>query len=87
MFYPDEIENITGACGWDILRRGSIYSPDVQDALWETDIVREIFPHKLSKIKNMPPKLKQLLLMQIKTIAKTERVDAMSVFALTAERL
>lgn len=87
MFYPDEIENITGASGWDILRRGSIYSPDVQDALWETDIVREIFPQKLSNIKNMPPKLKQLLLMQINTIAKTERVDAMSVFALTAERL
>lgn len=87
LFYPEEIESIVGSCGWDIIKRGDIYSPDVQDALWETDIVREIFPSKINGIKNMPEKLKRLLLMQINSLERVQRVDAMSVFAISAERI
>ena len=87
MFYPHEIENALCSTGWDITSTGSIDAYDVQDALWEIDIVKEMFPQKISAQKDMPPKLKRLLLSQIYSLGEPVAAEPLSVFAVTAERI
>lgn len=87
MFYPHEIENAMCACGWDITNTGSIDAYDVQDAFWEIDIVKDMFPRKISELKDMPPKLRRLLLSQIYTLGDAQASEPLSVFAATAERI
>lgn len=87
MFYPKEIENAVGSCGWDITSTGRVESADVHEPFWEADILKEIFPPKIIAQKNMPSKLKRLLLSQINALPDADAAQAMDVFALTAERL
>ncbi len=87
MFYPSEIENALAACGWDITATTLIDAYDVQDALWEIDIVKDMFPRKISEQKDMPPKLKRLLLSQIHALGDAEAAEPLPVFAVTAERI
>lgn len=87
MFYPHELENAMLACGWDITTTGSIEAYDVQDAMWEIDIVKDMFPRKISMQKDMPAKLKRLLLSQIYSLGDAEASEPLSVFAATAERM
>lgn len=87
MFYPHEIDNSVGAAGWDIVDCENIISPDVQDAFWEIDIVKDVYPQKIYTLKNMPPKLKKLLLSQIYQLSSCDTPMAMSVYALIAERI
>lgn len=87
MFYPHEIENAMCSCGWDITNSGSIDAYDVQDAYWEIDIVKDMFPRKISELKEMPPKLRRLLLSQIYTLGDAEASEPLPVFAVTAERM
>ncbi len=86
MFYPHEIENALCATGWDVTSTGSIDAYDVQDALWEIDIVKDLFPQKISVNKDMPPKLRRLLLSQIYSIGDAQAAEPLPVFAATAER-
>ncbi len=86
MFYPHEIENALCSCGWDITSQGSVDAYDVQDAMWEIDIVRDMFPHKISEQKDIPPKLKRLLLSQIHALGDPEAAEPLPVYAVTAER-
>ena len=87
MFYPNEIENSLASCGWDITSSSIIDAYDVQDALWEIDIVKDMFPRKISEQKDMPPKLKRLLLSQIYALGDAEAAEPLPVFAVTAERI
>ncbi len=87
LFYPHEIENAMLACGWDITSEESIEAYDVQDAMWEIDIVKDMFPRKISEQKDMPAKLKRLLLSQIYSLGDAEAAEPLSVFAATAERI
>ena len=87
MFYPHEIENALCATGWDIMDTCSIDAYDVQDSLWEIDIVKEMFPRKISMNKDMPPKLRRLLLSQIYSLGDAQAAEPLSVFAATAERI
>lgn len=87
MFYPHEIENAMLSCGWDITSEESIEAYDVQDAMWEIDIVKDMFPRKISEQKAMPAKLKRLLLSQIYALGDAEASEPLSVFAATAERI
>lgn len=87
MFYPHEIENALCACGWEIGTSDRIDAYDVQDALWEIDIVKDMFPRKISEHKEMPPKLKRLLLSQIYTLGDAEAAEPLPVFAAAAERI
>ena len=87
MFYPNEIENALSSCGWDITDTQVIDAFGVQDALWEIDIVKDIFPSKISAIKNMPQKMKMLLLSQINSLGDAQAALAMPVFAANAERI
>ena len=86
MFYPHEIENALCACGWDITSQASVDAYDVQDAMWEIDIVKDMFPRKISEHKTMPPKLKRLLLSQIYSLGEPEASEPLPVYAVTAER-
>ncbi len=86
MFYPHEIENALCACGWDITSHASIDAYDVQDAMWEIDIVKDMFPRKISEHKNMPPKLRRLLLSQIYALGEPEASEPLPVYAVSAER-
>ena len=86
MFYPHEIENALCACGWDITSQASIDAYDVQDAMWEIDIVKDMFPRKISEHKTMPPKLRRLLLSQIYALGEPEASEPLPVYAVTAER-
>ena len=87
MFYPHEIENALFATGWEISTQGVIEAYDVQDALWEIDIVKDMFPRKISEQKDMPPKLKRLLLSQIYSLGDAEAAEPLPVYAVTAERI
>ncbi len=87
MFYPNEIENALASCGWDVTNTALIDAYDVQDALWEIDIVKDMFPRKISEQKDMPPKLKRLLLSQIYALGDAEAAEPLPVFAATAERM
>ncbi|MBQ9383423.1 MAG: class I SAM-dependent methyltransferase [Ruminiclostridium sp.] len=87
MFYPSEIENALASCGWDVTSTALIDAYDVQDALWEIDIVKDMFPRKISEQKDMPPKLKRLLLSQIHALGDAEAAEPLPVFAVTAERI
>ena len=87
MFYPHEIENALCATGWDIMDTCSIDAYDVQDSLWEIDIVKEMFPQKISMNKDMPPKLRRLLLSQIYSLGDAQAAEPLSVFAANAERI
>ena len=87
LFYPHEIENAMLACGWDITSEESIDAYDVQDAMWEIDIVKDMFPRKISEQKDIPVKLKRLLLSQIYALGDAEAAEPLSVFAATAERI
>ena len=87
MFYPHELENALCSTGWDITNSGSIDAYDVHDVLWELDIVKDMFPRKISEHKQMPPKLKRLLLSQIYSLGDAEAAEPLSVFAATAERM
>ncbi|MCR4779883.1 MAG: class I SAM-dependent methyltransferase [Ruminiclostridium sp.] len=87
LFYPHEIENAMLACGWDITSEDSIEAYDVQDAMWEIDIVKDMFPRKISEQKDIPVKLKRLLLSQIYALGDAEAAEPLSVFAATAERI
>ena len=87
MFYPHEIENAMLACGWDITSEDTIEAYDVQDAMWEIDIVKDMFPRKISEQKNMPAKLRRLLLSQIYSLGDAEAAEPLPVFAATAERI
>lgn len=87
MIYPNEIESLLSACGWDITDTQIIDALGVHDAMWEIDIVKEMYPAKLLELKTMPQKLKMLLLSQINAIGDTQAALAMPVFAVTAERI
>ncbi len=87
MFYPHEIENALMACGWDIVTSESIDSYDSGEALREIDIVRDMFPRKISELKGMPPKLKRLLLSQIYSFGDALSAESLPVCVITAERI
>ena len=87
MFYPHEIENALCSTGWDITAADSIDAYDVHDAMWEIDIVKDMFPQKISAVKDMPPKLKRLLLSQIYSLGEPEAAEPLSVYVVTAERI
>lgn len=88
LFYPADILSLAVEAGWRGLRTGSIHSPALQDGQWEIDMTVQDFPVLIRRMDSMPPKLKDLLLAQIRELADTSPVDILplDVFALAASR-
>ena len=59
----------------------------IDDAALEIDIVKDMFPRKISEQKNIPTKLKRLLLSQIYSLGDAEAAEPLPVFAAAAERI
>ncbi|WP_052344363.1 class I SAM-dependent methyltransferase [Bacillus ndiopicus] len=85
MFYPKNIEKALIASGWIIDKKGTIYSPQLQDGEWEVDAVISLYPHELQQLSQMPTKLKQLLLTQIEALQDVSEIKPMSAFCLRAK--
>ena len=66
---------------------GAAYLYSGMGSLWEIDIVKDMFPRKIREHKEMPPKLKRLLLSQIYTLGDAEAAEPLPVFAAAAERI
>ncbi|PMU48476.1 SAM-dependent methyltransferase, partial [Pseudomonas sp. GP01-A3] len=78
----------TGAAGWTIIDEKTITSPDLQDGKWEVYKTIEDIDIELSKINDMPAKLKELILSEMKMLndsIKSNGIKPLSIFAFVAE--
>ena len=87
MFYPDDIRAAVLAAGYRITDSTSIFSEDIYDAKWELDITLSAYPRKISKMQDMPERLKEQLLSKIQSLRKATDVKPMSSYVLCAERI
>ena len=83
MFYPTDIERAVKSSGWTIDKIGEIYSEDMQDGIWEVDMVIEEYAQNIEALP-MPAKLKNLLLSQIDELRHAADIKPMPVFCLNA---
>lgn len=88
LFNPNDIKAITGAAGWTIIDETTITSPDLQDGKWEVYKTIEDIDEELSKIQDMPAKLKNLIQSEMKMLedsVNSNEIKPLSIFAFVAE--
>lgn len=83
MLYPNEIEKAVIKSGWHINRKGSVYSPDLQDGQWEVDAAIRDYENEINSISEMPEKLRNLLFSQIAEMKSVPEIKPMPVFCLS----
>lgn len=87
MFYPSKIKETILSSGFNILKEGSIYSPKMQDAIWEVNMTVQLYPKEINSLSNIPENLRKLLLSQIEDIKVNNNINCikpMDVFCLMA---
>ncbi|MBD8067830.1 class I SAM-dependent methyltransferase [Bacillus sp. PS06] len=85
---PSDVREIVEEAGWQIKKDTTIDSPDLHDGMWEVDKVLEDVHNELSLITNIPVKLKDLILSEVKMLEEFHRVSEMkplSVYSFLAE--
>jgi SAM-dependent methyltransferase len=88
LFTPNDLKANTGAAGWTIIDEKTITSPDLQDGKWEVYKTIEDIDIELSKINDMPAKLIELILSEMKMLndsIKSNGIKPLSIFAFVAE--
>lgn len=87
IFYPAQIQNMMAQTGWRVTATDTVYSPKMQDSIWEVSAVKYDYPDKIKNSENIPPKLKEMMLMWIEELkgAKREAMKPLSVVCYCAE--
>ncbi|MDX1701420.1 MAG: class I SAM-dependent methyltransferase [Melioribacteraceae bacterium] len=88
LFTPIDIKSIFESSGWTIRKEEIINSPELQDANWEIQKVLMDIEDELIKTKNIPNKLKELILSQVELLKesiKLNQVKPLPTFAIIAE--
>ncbi|WML44692.1 class I SAM-dependent methyltransferase [Neobacillus sp. PS3-40] len=88
LFTPNKIKKAMSEAGWKVARDTEIYSPDLQDGVWEVNMTRSIYPKEIENITDIPQKLKDLLLSQIEELSsvnKIAEIRPLSVYVVQAE--
>ena len=86
LFYPEDILMSVAAGGYKVDKTARISSPEVYDGKWEVEMTLAEYPSIIRRQKDMPDRLKELLLSEIHTLRKATKIKPLSSFALTAER-
>jgi len=84
MFYPADINNAVVESGWAVERNGNVYSSDMQDGVWEVNLVLDFYKERVASMEAMPEKLKKLLLSQIESLENVEIIKPLSAYCLIA---
>ncbi|WP_413376581.1 class I SAM-dependent methyltransferase [Alkalihalobacillus sp. 1P02AB] len=90
VFTQENIQNAIIQSGWSLDKETVISSPLLQDGGWEVSQVLNDADEGLNLIKEMPDKMKQVLLMQIsllKKVKKEQTVKPLSTYAFTARSI
>lgn len=90
LFSANEIKTIAESASWEILKETSIYSSDMHDGKWETDMVRHVYKNELESLKNVPVKFKNLIRTELNLMEesiKNNGLSPMSVFAFLAKQI
>ncbi len=89
LFTPSDLREITERAGWNIIREDSIVPVGLQDARWEVDITLADYMTELSKLENVPDKLKTYIQSEVKLLREITRnayeVQTMPTFIFVAE--
>lgn len=88
LFAANEIKAIAELANWEIVKETSIYSSDMHDGKWETDMVRHVYKNELESLENVPSKLKHLIQTEVNLMEesiKNNGISPMSVFAFLAK--
>lgn len=88
LFTPDDLKKIVERAGWNVLKEEIIDSSELQDGVWEIDKVVSDIEFELEKTKDMPVKMKELILSEVKLlqafVESHEVVKPLSVYSFTA---
>lgn len=84
---PEEIAELATRAGWAVRREEAIFSPELQDGVWEVSMAVFEYPGIIAGISGMPGKMKDLLRAQLRLLADMERKDMLplDVYAMAAD--
>lgn len=86
MFYPNEIEKAVSKSGWFKSNSTNIYSPDMQDGIWEVGTALNFYVNEILQLSDMPDKLKHLLLAQIEELRNSDNIKPLSIYCLISSK-
>ena len=85
LFYPEDILMSLNAAGYSTLNSKRIFSPEVYDGKWEVEMTLSEYPRIIRRQREMPERLKELLLSEIHTLRKETKIMPLASFALVAQ--
>lgn len=86
LFTPDDVKQIAGSAGWTITTEQSIHSPQLQDARWEIAMTLDNYKEEISKLGNVPDKLKSLIQSEVTLLGQASGNQPMSTYVFSANR-
>ncbi len=86
LFTPDDVKRIAGSAGWTVTNEQSIHSPQLQDARWEIAMTLDNYKEEISKLSNVPGKLKSLIQSEVTLLEQTRNNQSMSTYVFCADK-
>jgi len=86
LFTPDDVKRIADIAGWAITHEQSIHSPQLQDARWEIAMTLDDYKEEISKLVDVPDKLKLLIQSEVTLLEQTRNTQPMSTYIFCADR-
>lgn len=88
LFTPTDVKRMAEKTAWAIASEQSIYSPELQDGVWEIDMTLGEYEREINALSDVPEKLKSLIRSEIillENARKGSKIRPMSAFAFLAE--
>lgn len=88
LFTPTDVRRIVEKTSWTITIEQSINSPNLQDAKWEIDMTLDGYKEEISRLNNLPEKLKTLMQTEVILLdeaRKSNKIKPMPTFVFVAE--
>ncbi|MFJ7935379.1 class I SAM-dependent methyltransferase [Sporosarcina sp. NPDC096371] len=89
LFTPADVKRIAERAGWTITNERSIHSSQLQDAEWEIAMTLDDYNEEISKLVDVPDKLKSLIQSEVLLLEQArsnQQVKPMSTYVFSAER-
>ena len=86
LFTPDDVKRIAESAGWTVTNEQSVHSPQLQDAKWEIAMTLDDYKEEISKLSDVPNKLKSLIQSEVILLEQTCNSQPMSTYVFCADR-
>lgn len=86
LFTPDDVKRIAQSAGWTVTNEQSIHSPQLQDAKWEITMTLDDYKEEISKLDDVPEKLKLLIQSEVTLLEQTRSTQPMSTYVFCANQ-